>query len=193
MPRRAPPVGAVEGGRDDGVAAGLQAPRAGELHGGAGLEREGRDRVILDPVVPAAERLAAGEQPCRQVGDRGEAEHPQGEVDEVDAEIHDAAAARERRIVEPRLVGPVGVVEDEIDRVDAPQLARLHQLADAAHAVREAIREIDREEPVGGARRRDHGLRPPPPCGRAVSGRTPPRRAPAPGCIARHGRRSEWR
>ena len=37
----------------------------------------------------------------------------------MDAEVDHAAAAGQRGVVEPRLVGPVGVVEDEVDRVDA--------------------------------------------------------------------------
>jgi hypothetical protein len=43
-------------------------------------------------------------------------------------------------------------VEDEIDRIDAPQFPGADKFADAAHALGEAIREVDAEEPVCRAR-----------------------------------------
>ena len=43
------------------------------------------------------------------------------------AEIHDAAATRERRVIEPGLVRPVGIVEDEVSREDTPQLSGAEQ------------------------------------------------------------------
>ena len=42
----------------------------------------------------------------------------------MDPEVEDAAAARERRVVEPRLVRPVGIVEDEVDREDLAERPR---------------------------------------------------------------------
>src|SRR4051812_16507288 len=68
------------------------------------------------------------------------------------AEIHDAAAARERRLVEPGLVRPVSVVEHEICRVDVPQLAGAYHLADSSHPFGKAVRQVDTEQPVRGAR-----------------------------------------
>jgi hypothetical protein len=41
----------------------------------------------------------------------------------MNAKIHHAAAAGELRIIEPRLVWPIGVVEYEIHRVDVSQFA----------------------------------------------------------------------
>ena len=42
-------------------------------------------------------------------------------------------------------------MEDEIDAVDPAQFARARHLADAAHALREAVGEVDAEQAAGGA------------------------------------------
>ncbi len=101
--------------------------------------------------------MASGKQRAAHARQGGEAERPQREVDEVDAEIHHASAAGELRIVEPRLVGAVGVVEHEVHRADLAQLALVDAALHLAHAGGVPVREIHAEEPVGGAGGLEHG------------------------------------
>src|SRR5215213_6424949 len=95
----------------------------------------------------------ASEERAHDIADRGKSERPQREVDQVYAEVDDASASREGRIVEPRLVRAVRVMKRQVDGVDGSELSALHQVADALHAGRVTVRQIDAKEPVGRARR----------------------------------------
>ncbi len=70
----------------------------------------------------------------------------------MDAEVHHAPAAREARVLEPRLVRSVRVVKDEVGRVHAPERALLHEPPELRDAGDVAVRQVDPEQPVGGAR-----------------------------------------
>jgi hypothetical protein len=98
--------------------------------------------------VAGAERCAAGMEVRRHSLDARVTERPEREVHQVDAEVHDAAAARQRPVVEPGLVRPVGVVEDEVGREDPPQFAGLDEIADAPGALGEAVGQVHRQQPV---------------------------------------------
>ena len=94
----------------------------------------------------------------------------------MDAEVDHAAAAREARVVEPRLVRSVRVVEDEVDRVHVARArpsARARRSSGIAGDV--AVRQVDAEQPVGGARGVDDPARLRRRPARAASGRTPRR------------------
>src|SRR5207244_3176793 len=94
------------------------------------------------------ERPALRVEPAGDIVDARKFKRPEGEIDEVDAEVDDAAAAGERRVAEPRLVGTVGVVEDEVDGIDAANVAGRDEASDASHRLRVPVREIDAEQPV---------------------------------------------
>ena len=47
-------------------------------------------------------------------------------------------------------------MEDEIDCIDPPELARLEKLVDPAHSFRKSVGEVDGEQAVGGAGCVDH-------------------------------------
>ena len=99
----------------------------------------------------------------------------------------------ERRVVEPRLVRAVGVVEDEVDGVDLAELAAGDELARPRARRRVAVGEVDAEQPVGRARRLDDARASRRRRGRAASGRTRRGRARAPRSPARRAARSAWR
>src|SRR5215212_11270415 len=73
----------------------------------------------------------------------------------MDAKIDHASAARQLWIVEPGLVGTIGIVKGELYRINVPEFAAAHQAADPAHRFREAIRQVYRKQPVGRASCRD--------------------------------------
>jgi len=75
----------------------------------------------------------------------------------VDAEIEQASAARFRLAEVPRLAGPIGVVEGQVDGVQPAERAARDQIADAPGRLEMAIREIDGEPAVVGARALDDG------------------------------------
>src|SRR5205085_6799032 len=131
---------AVKGDADDAVAAGAEVPRAGELQRGAAGEVDARGGEVLDGVRAVMEEARAHALHARK------AERPEREVDKVDAEVDDAAAAGERGVVEPWLVGTVRVVEDEIGGVDLAERAAVDDLLHRAHRFGEAIRQVDAEE-----------------------------------------------
>ena len=66
----------------------------------------------------------------------------------MDAEVDHTAAARQRGIAGPRLVRPVGVVEDEVDRIDVTELAGV---GERLHAGRECVFEASFYGTRGGA------------------------------------------
>src|SRR3546814_19203402 len=66
---------------------------------------------------------------------------------------------RKARVVEPRLVRPIGIVEDEIERMDASKSACGQQVQDLPHRFGMAIAEVYPQKPVGGAGGGDHLLR----------------------------------
>jgi hypothetical protein len=68
----------------------------------------------------------------------------------MNAEVDDAAAASEDRIAKPRLVWPVGVVEDEVDRVHGRD--RGDPLAQRPGRSGVAVGEIDSEQAIGAPR-----------------------------------------
>ena len=88
------------------------------MNGCAAIQIQGRNRIILGRIGVGNERLALGEQARRGTDHCREIQHPQCEIDEMDAEINHASAPRQHWIVEPRLVGPVGVVKGELHRKD---------------------------------------------------------------------------
>ena len=98
----------------------------------------------------------------------------------------------ERRVVEPRLVRAVGVVEHE---VGTEQLAELAGTAARARAERLGVPvgEVDPEQPVGASRGLDDAPRLGRRAARAASGRTPRGRARAPRSPARRAARSASR
>src|SRR5690606_4449369 len=110
--------GAVEAGFDHGLLPSMKAPGAGQANVGAAGEIEAGDGVVLDFGRAGRERLSVGIKARGDSFDGGEIEHPQGEIGEMDAEVDHAAAAREGAVVEPGLVGPIGVVEGQIDCED---------------------------------------------------------------------------
>src|SRR3546814_12484303 len=77
----------------------------------------------------------------------------------MDAKLHHAPPARKARVVEPRLVRPIGIVEDEIERMDASKRACGQQVPDLPHRFGMAIAEVYPQKPVGGAGGGDHLLR----------------------------------
>src|SRR5690349_18040145 len=84
---------AVERGGNDCVASGLKLPRAGELHRCARFELQGCDGIVRHAPRAVAQGRAAGEKPARNLLHLWEVEAPQGQVDEMNAKIHYAAAA----------------------------------------------------------------------------------------------------
>ncbi len=74
----------------------------------------------------------------------------------MDAEIHHAAAAGQLTRVVPRLVGAVGVVKREIDDIRRTDAAGAHELCQRVERAREAVREIDMQQPIVLARRLHH-------------------------------------
>ena len=60
------------------------------------------------------------------------------------SQVHQAATAGEQAIVEPGLVGTVGVMKNKICRINVPQVSRLDQVMDFPDAVGETVGEIDR-------------------------------------------------
>src|SRR3546814_19470868 len=66
---------------------------------------------------------------------------------------------RKARVVEPRLVRPIGIVEDEIERMDASKRACGQQVPDLPHRFGMALAEVYPQKPVGGAGGGDHLLR----------------------------------
>src|SRR5436190_796022 len=81
------------------------------------------------------------------------------EIDEMNAQIDQTSAARFRGVVEPWLVGTVGVVKHEIGGVDATDAAGGDLASHRVDCIREAIRQIDAEETICPARRIDHAAR----------------------------------
>src|SRR5690349_5824945 len=66
----------------------------------------------------------------------------------MDAQVHHAAATGLREVIEPRLVGAICVMEDEVRGEDLANRAgarHLHKLWNASHR---AIAEVDCQEPV---------------------------------------------
>ncbi len=67
----------------------------------------------------------------------------------MDAEIHDTAAAGLLPVVEPALVGPVGVVEGQIHGEHLAELAASRQRATSSGTpATRAVAEVDRDQPV---------------------------------------------
>src|SRR5206468_2810361 len=113
------------------------------------LEIETRDRVVFDFATRGPQRLPTGVQTTRRRAERREVKRPQREVHEVTAKIDDAAAARESHVAEPWLVGAVRVVEDDVHRIDLPELPLPHEIANRLHPCGEAVGEVDAEQAVG--------------------------------------------
>ena len=89
--------------------------------------------------------------------DFGKAQQPEREVHQMDAKVHQAAAARLCRIEEPRLARTVGIVEHQVGEVDLPQSAAFDRPPQCLHGGSVPVGEIDAEQPVGLARSVDHG------------------------------------
>lgn len=54
-------------------------------------------------------------------------ERPEEQIDEMDAEVHHASAAGEARIVEPRLVRAVRIVEHRVGGIDVAERSVVKQ------------------------------------------------------------------
>src|SRR5690349_9874620 len=124
---------AMEMRLDDRVATCREIPRAGEPRDRVGFEVQLRDRVVFDDLRGRRQSRALRIERARHTRYTRKAERPEREIDEVRPEIDHTAAARELDIPKPRLVGPVGVVKHEVDRVDVSELAGVYELMDALH------------------------------------------------------------
>src|SRR6478735_5862877 len=87
------------------------------------------------------------------------AEHEARRVDQVHAEIDEAAAACERRIASPGFVGTISVVEDELGREHASELAGAHDLSNLAQGLGVTIAKVGAEQTIGSLCCLDHGAR----------------------------------
>jgi len=150
-------LGAVKGGGDDGILAGMQAPGTGEPHDRSGHESDGCACVVFGPAF--GQRQAAGEQRTRNRLDGRKVQRPKREIDQVHAQIHHTAATGKCGIVEPRLVRSVAVVKNQIHRKDLAELALGDELANPLHAAGEPIGEVDRQETIRPAGCLDRGMR----------------------------------
>src|SRR5690348_9213790 len=68
------------------------------------------------------------------------------EIDQVHAEIQNTAAARERKVVEPRFVWPISVMKHGIDGKDFAERAGLDQPTHHLHRRNVSVREIHAEQ-----------------------------------------------
>jgi hypothetical protein len=137
-------------------------------HGGSRSRRYGRWRRrgsaawrSRSPRAPGPEARSAAWRSA-ETADRRRAEEVEREAHEMGAEIHQRAAARLAEVAEPRLVRPVGVVEDEVGREEAADAARVEHLR-MARTRRSAGSRGRRQGAGRGPRLRDDArrLRPP--------------------------------
>ena len=105
--------------------------------------------------APAARRRPwwnrAAERQVARVGPG----QPQRCVDQMHAEIDEAAAARQRAVAKPRLVGAVSVVERQVDRMRAAQPALVDLGLQGAERGGVAVGEVDAQPAVRPPRRLD--------------------------------------
>src|SRR5436309_2891971 len=72
-----------------------------------------------------------------------------GDVNDVDAEVDDTPAAGLCRVGEPRLVRPVGVVEDQFGRVDLTERAAGDDVPDPGYGGKVPVGQVDAQQAVG--------------------------------------------
>src|SRR3954454_6022137 len=107
---------------DDRIATRREFPRARQAHCGTCFQIERCNRVIFDFVRAGEYWLALGEKTARHACDFWGPQIPKCDVDEMNAQIDNTTAARKISVIEPWFVGPVGVMEHQIDREDVAQL-----------------------------------------------------------------------
>jgi hypothetical protein len=108
--------GAMEGCFNYRLASGVEVPRTGEPHAGAVGQVDPRLGVVFDRLRAGLQQAAMRVEPRGDLLNRRKAEQPQREVDQVNAQVDDAAAARFRTAVEPRLVWTVGIMKGQVGR-----------------------------------------------------------------------------
>lgn len=79
---------------------------------------------------------------------RGKVEGPERQVDQVNAQIDDAAAPGLHRVIKPRFVRAISIVKSQFDGVDMTDLAALYQLAHGLYTAQKTIRQIDCQKSV---------------------------------------------
>ena len=136
-------------------------PRVAVAHG-AKLVVLNRDETPLDSAAQfrlaggIGEGSAPGKQAALDPLDRGPAERPEREIDQMHAEVDDAAAAGLCRVPEPRLVRAIGVVEGQVDGEDMAERAlplgevtraHLDEMIEQARTAHAQARETFKNEP----------------------------------------------
>jgi hypothetical protein len=149
-------LGSVESSTNIGVLAGGEIPRAGNPNYGSVRQLELAENEILALVRAGGTSIL--EQPRASGRHFGEIEQPQRQIDKMDSQVDQAAAAGQRRIVKPAITGPVGIVERQVGGEWLPQRAGGNEAADRLHRRGVAVGEIHSKKPVGVARGVEHGL-----------------------------------
>src|SRR5690606_36619667 len=152
-------AGAEHAAADHRAAAGRRAPRAGEMDARiAGVVELRRHEVL----ALGQRRVHAPAVPVTAGVDRdglGEAEQPVADVEEVAAEVEQAAAPGLRAIVVPRCVRAVGVVEAELGGDQRADLAFTDPAAQLRYSGEVAVGPVHAESEVAAARKPDEPFR----------------------------------
>src|SRR6266513_426776 len=145
----------VKGRFDDSVASGVQMPRATQVNRSAAGEIESRRSVVVANASELVNPFAVVQQSTRHANNRL-IEHPKRRVHQMNPKNDDATTTRVYPIIEPGLLRAIRIMEDKIYSEDFAELILPNELPNASQRFRVAIREIDAEEAIGGARHVDY-------------------------------------
>src|ERR671932_1870875 len=116
----------VKRGLNNGVAAGVEMPRARQVDSGAICQIQAHGRVVFANRGGLDDAFALAKQPAAHPHDEL-VQDPKGGIDKMNPEIDNTTAPGLRWIVKPTLLRPVGIVEGKIDTENLAELAGLNQ------------------------------------------------------------------
>jgi hypothetical protein len=144
---------------DDRAATDVRIPRARKTYHCTAALTERRKCQVLDCFLAGADRLSLRKQVAAHQLDCRRSLQPQRQIDQVNAQIEQAAATGESPLVAPRLVGTVRVVEGELHSEDVAELASRDAPTQLVHATHVPIAIVDAEQAIGRLSSRDDSLR----------------------------------
>src|SRR4051794_1884988 len=117
----------VEGRLDDGIASGVQMPRATQIDHRAVGEIQSRCGVVFTNRIDPIDSVALMKKPAAHI-DNWLIENPQRGVYEMNSEIDNATATGLLPIVKPWLLRTISIVKNEIDCVDLTEVISPNEL-----------------------------------------------------------------
>jgi hypothetical protein len=89
------------------------------------------------------------QEPTGRVSHPWKTKHPQRQVNQMQAQINDAATTRLHGVIKPGFIGTIGVMEDQFHGIDLANLTRLNEPSHGLYAMHETVGQVYSEESIG--------------------------------------------